>query len=61
VNFGRRMIRVIHLTRPEKKPPEMRRLLMLGGTLIVVNLDPGAINRPGSLRSIIRILCGFTG
>jgi hypothetical protein len=39
----------------------MRRLLMLGGTLIVVNLDPGAINRPGSLRSIIRILCGFTG
>jgi ubiquinone/menaquinone biosynthesis C-methylase UbiE len=34
---------VIHFTEPEKTLAEMRRILNPGGTLIISNLDPGAL------------------
>jgi ubiquinone/menaquinone biosynthesis C-methylase UbiE len=53
---------VIHFTEPEKTLAEMRRILKPGGTLIISNLDPGALNGLDRVRCVIRILYqGFTG
>lgn len=47
---------VIHFTEPERAVAEMHRILRPGGTLIVVNLDPNALNLPNRIRAAIRIL-----
>ena len=53
---------VIHFTEPEKTLAEMRRILKPGGTLIISNLDPGALNGVDRVRCLIRILYhGLTG
>jgi ubiquinone/menaquinone biosynthesis C-methylase UbiE len=53
---------VIHFTEPDKTLAEMRRILKPSGTLIIANLDPGALNRLDRLRCWIRILYqGITG
>ncbi len=53
---------VIHFTSPEKTVAEMRRILKPGGTLIISNLDPGALNDLNRLRCLVRILYhGLTG
>jgi ubiquinone/menaquinone biosynthesis C-methylase UbiE len=53
---------VLHFTEPDKTLAEMRRILKPGGTLIVSNLDPGALNGLDRLRCQIRILYhGLTG
>ena len=53
---------VIHFTQPEKTVTEMRRILKPGGTLIIANLDPGALNGLDRIRCLVRILYyGFTG
>ena len=52
---------VIHFTEPDKTLAEMRRILKPGGTLIIVNLDPRALNVLDRARSLIRVLYyGFT-
>lgn len=53
---------MIHFTEPDKTLAEMHRILKPGGTLIVANLDPGALSGLDRVRSIIRILFrGLTG
>lgn len=53
---------VIHLTEPDKTLAEMRRILKPGGTLIIVNLDLGALTGLDRVRCLIRILYrGVTG
>ena len=53
---------VIHFTEPDKTLAEMRRILKPGGTLIVANLDPGALTGLDRVRSSIRVFYrGFTG
>jgi ubiquinone/menaquinone biosynthesis C-methylase UbiE len=53
---------VIHFTEPPRTLNEMNRILKLGGTLIIANLDPGALSRFNRLRCLIRILYhGLTG
>jgi ABC-2 type transport system ATP-binding protein len=53
---------VIHFTEPDKTLAEMRRILKPGGTLIIANLDPGALTGLDRVRCVIRILYrGFTG
>ena len=47
---------VIHFTEPEKTLAEMYRILKPGGTLIISNLDPGALNGLDRVRCLIRIL-----
>ena len=47
---------VIHFTEPEKTLAEMRRILKPGGTLIISNLDPGALKGLDRIRCLIRIL-----
>jgi ubiquinone/menaquinone biosynthesis C-methylase UbiE len=47
---------VIHFTEPEKTLAEMRRILKPGGTLIISNLDPSALNGVNRVRCLIRIL-----
>ena len=46
---------VIHFTVPADTVAEMGRILRPGGTLIVVNLDPLAVNGSARIRSLIRI------
>jgi ubiquinone/menaquinone biosynthesis C-methylase UbiE len=53
---------VIHFTEPEKTLAEMRRILKPGGTLIIANVDPGALTGLDRVRCLIRILYrGITG
>jgi ubiquinone/menaquinone biosynthesis C-methylase UbiE len=53
---------VIHFTEPERTVAEMHRILKPGGTLIIANLDPGALNGLDRLRCFGRILYhGLTG
>jgi len=47
---------VIHFTEPDKTLAEMRRILKPGGTLIIANLDPGALNGLDRIRCLIRIV-----
>jgi ubiquinone/menaquinone biosynthesis C-methylase UbiE len=47
---------VIHFTAPEKTLAEMRRILKHGGTLLISNLDPGALNGVERIRCLIRIV-----
>ena len=47
---------VIHFTVPDRTVAEMHRILRPGGTLIVVNLDPQALNRFALMRSVLRIV-----
>ncbi|MBV8968718.1 MAG: hypothetical protein JO331_06595 [Verrucomicrobia bacterium] len=46
---------VIHFTDPKKTLAEMRRILKLGGTLIVSNLDVGALGGLDLIRCRIRL------
>jgi ubiquinone/menaquinone biosynthesis C-methylase UbiE len=46
---------VIHFTEPEKTLAEMRRILKPGGTLIISNLDPGALPDPYSVSRVDRL------
>ena len=53
---------VIHFTDPKKTLAEMHRILKPGGTLIVSNLDIGALGGLDLIRCRIRIIyCGLTG
>ena len=53
---------VIHFTEPDKTLAEMRRILKPGGTLIISNLDPGALSGLDRVRCWIRVLYqGITG
>ena len=53
---------VIHFTEPNKTLVEMRRILKPGGTLIIANLDPGALNGLDLARCRVRVLYrGLTG
>ena len=53
---------VIHFAEPETALAEMRRILKPGGTLIIANLDPAALNGLDRLRCMVRILYrGVTG
>jgi len=53
---------VIHFTEPAVTLAEMRRILKPGGTLILVNLDPAALNGFDWIRSLLRIVYrGVTG
>jgi ABC-2 type transport system ATP-binding protein len=47
---------VIHFTEPEKTLAEMRRVLKPGGTLIITNLDPGALNILNRIRCAGRVI-----
>ncbi len=47
---------VIHFTEPDKTLAEMRRILKPGGTLIILNLDPRALNGLDCVCSRIRIV-----
>jgi ABC-2 type transport system ATP-binding protein len=53
---------VIHFTDPPRTLAEMRRILRPGGTLILTNLDPGALVGLHRIRCWLRILFhGITG
>ena len=53
---------VIHLTEPDKTLAEMHRILKPGGTLIIANVDVGALTGLDRVRGLIRILYrGITG
>lgn len=53
---------VIHFTEAEKTLGEMRRILKPGGTLIIVNLDPGALHGLARVRGMVRVAYrGLTG
>jgi ubiquinone/menaquinone biosynthesis C-methylase UbiE len=53
---------VIHFADPRRALAEMHRILKSGGTLIISNLDPGALTGLDRVRSVVRILYrGFTG
>jgi ABC-2 type transport system ATP-binding protein len=53
---------VIHFTEPREALREMHRILKPGGTLIVTNLDPGALGGLSRLRFRARMLYqGITG
>jgi ABC-2 type transport system ATP-binding protein len=47
---------VIHFTEPAQTMAEMRRILRPGGTLIIANLDPQALNGLDRICSLIRIV-----
>ena len=47
---------VIHFTEPDRTVAEMYRILRLGGTLIIANLDPLQLNSLGRIRSLIRVV-----
>jgi ubiquinone/menaquinone biosynthesis C-methylase UbiE len=47
---------VIHFTEPDHTVVEMHRILRPGGTLIIANLDPQALNGLDRIRSLIRIV-----
>jgi ubiquinone/menaquinone biosynthesis C-methylase UbiE len=47
---------VIHFTEPDRTLAEMHRILRPGGTLLIVNLDPQAVNGLARIRSTIRVL-----
>ena len=56
------MALVIHLVKPAKALAEMRRILKPGGTLIIANVDTGALTGLDRLRGALRILYhGITG
>ena len=46
---------VLHFTEPAVALAEMHRILAPGGTLIVVNLDPGALRGLDRIRSLVRV------
>jgi ubiquinone/menaquinone biosynthesis C-methylase UbiE len=53
---------VIHFTDPARTVAEMHRILKPGGTLIVANLDPGALGGLDRVVCLIRIIYrGLTG
>ena len=53
---------VLHFTEPEKTLAEMRRILKLGGTLLIVNVDVGTLTGFDRIRGLIRIVYrGITG
>jgi len=53
---------VIHFTDPKRTLIEMNRILKTGGTLIIANLDPAALNGLDRIRCLARILYhGITG
>src|SRR5262245_21956758 len=47
---------VIHFTEPARTVAEMHRILRVGGTLIIANIDPQALNGLDRIRSLIRIV-----
>jgi ubiquinone/menaquinone biosynthesis C-methylase UbiE len=47
---------VLHFTEPDQTLAEMHRVLRLGGTLIIANLDPLALKSLDRIRCLIRIL-----
>jgi ubiquinone/menaquinone biosynthesis C-methylase UbiE len=47
---------VIHFTEPARTVAEMQRILRAGGTLIIANIDPQALNGLDRIRSLIRIV-----
>jgi ABC-2 type transport system ATP-binding protein len=47
---------VIHFTEPARTLAEMHRILKPGGTLIIANLDPRALNGLDRVRCLIRIV-----
>jgi ubiquinone/menaquinone biosynthesis C-methylase UbiE len=47
---------VLHFTEPDRTLAEMRRIVKPGGTLIISNLDLGALNRLDRVRCLIRIV-----
>lgn len=47
---------VIHFTEPARTVAEMHRILRAGGTLIIANIDPQALNGLDRIRSLIRIV-----
>ncbi len=47
---------LIHFTEPDKTLAEMHRILKPGGTLIIANLDPQALNGLDRVRCLIRIV-----
>ena len=47
---------VLHFTDPERAVAEMHRILRPRGTLIIVNLDPEALNGAARARSLIRVV-----
>jgi ubiquinone/menaquinone biosynthesis C-methylase UbiE len=53
---------VIHFTQPSEALKEMHRILRPGGTLIITNVDPGALKALDRLRCFARMLYqGFVG